>query len=165
MLWHWNKWGFMAGESLVISQRRGSRHCGMILKLSVECLVVYLIDDYIFEHYHSFLFFVFFQAFEDLSKLMVKVSNAVLYMFTFSSLCWFNLDVKPVLSSSIDSASGLAEWFVLSLLTGQRDGGAIQIYSQQDQRQAGRHNRRRGTDCRQKQEENGLSFKSFYVKQ
>lgn len=59
----------------------------MIFKLSVECLVVYLIDDYIFEHYHSFLFFVFFQAFEDLSKLMVKVSNAVLYMFTFSSLC------------------------------------------------------------------------------
>ena len=141
----------------------------MIFKLSVECFVVYLIDDCIFEHYHSFLFFFFLlcfffpQAFEDLSKLMVKVSNAVVSKFTFSWRCWFNLDVRPVLSSSIDSTSGLAEWFVLSLPTGQRDGGAVQIYSQQDQRQAGRHNGRWGTGCRRKQGENGPSYKSFYT--
>ena len=103
----------MAGESLIMSQRRGSRHCGIIFKLSVECFVVYLIDYYIFEYYHSFLG-VFFQAFEDLSKLMVKVSSAVLCIFTLSWLCWFKLDVRPVPSSSVDSASGLAEWCVLS---------------------------------------------------
>lgn len=32
------------------------------------------------------------------------------------------------------------------LLTGQRDGGVVQIHRQQDQRQTGRHNRRRGNN-------------------
>lgn len=41
-----------------------------------------------------------------------------------------------------------AEW--LSTLTGQRDGGAVQIDSQQDQRQAGRHNRRWGKNLQHK---------------